>query len=144
MPSNFVNTLQPPMPVLAQLPLGVNSYNEASYKNLQNMYNKQNELIKKGGKKSKKRKKGGSLRKRRFFITRKSFKVKKSKRKRTRKTKKSKRKGGAGAGAVEIYSPQVNYTEMAAGDNTLDAINKKLTQTLLQSQANAQFDKLAK
>jgi hypothetical protein len=47
------------------------------------------------------------------------------------------------AGTVPIYTPTVSYPEAGTGDNTIAAINKQLTSTIMQSQANAQFDKNA-
>jgi hypothetical protein len=46
-------------------------------------------------------------------------------------------------GSVQIYSPHTPYPQQGVGSDSIESINKNLTSSLIQSQANAQYDKLA-
>jgi hypothetical protein len=61
-------------------------------------------------------------------------------RSRRSKSKRSRKYGGD----VTIYSPTLNYPEAGSGNNTITAINKSATNTLVQNTANAQYDTNAK
>jgi len=53
-------------------------------------------------------------------------------------------KYGGGGGTTEIYTPYVPFTQTVGGDDSLNSINKLVTQTLMLQKANAQYDNNAK
>ncbi len=56
-------------------------------------------------------------------------------------TRTRRRRGGANQ--IPIYTPPVPYDEPSTGSQTIAAINKNITSTLVQNQANSVYDKQA-
>lgn len=67
--------------------------------------------------------------------------------KKSKKNKKNRsRKGGGNEipqGKVEIYSPNVPYKETGTGNQSLTGMNKNVTDTLVQNEANKVYDSKA-
>lgn len=119
----FVDSIKPPTAQLASLPPGATSAAQAAFLTQQNnaqALNALNKVVSGGWRPS----------------------LLKSKSRKSKSKSKS-RKRVRWAGTVPIYTPTVSYPEAGTGDNTIAAINKQLTSTMMQSQANAQFDKNA-
>ena len=69
-----------------------------------------------------------------------------NKSKKLKKNKKRSRKGGGNEippGKVEIYSPNVPYKETGTGNQSLTGMNKNVTDTLVQNEANKVYDSQA-
>ena len=108
-----------PSAELKSFPLGANSPAQAAFINQQNQAEYQSRLAKLGGRK------GSLLR----LIGRAGAKTRR-------------RRGGTGT-QIPIYTPTVPYDEPNTGSQSLSAINKNITSTLVQNQANSVYDKLA-
>lgn len=108
-----------PSAELKSFPNGANSPAQAAFISQQNQEQYQSRLAKLGGRKV------GLLR----LIGRAGA--------RTRR-----RRGGAD-NQIPIYTPTVPYDEPNTGSQSLSAINRNITSTLVQNQANSVYDKLA-
>jgi hypothetical protein len=108
-----------PVAEVKSMPPGASSPQQAALINQRNDAEYQNRVNKLGGRKSKK----------------------------SRKNKKSRtRKGGGNEippGKVEIYSPNVPYKETGTGNQSLTGMNKNVTDTLVQNEANKVYDSKA-
>lgn len=108
-----------PSAELKSFPEGANSPGQAAFINQQNQIDYQTRLAKLGGRKV------SLLR----LVGRAGA--------RTRR-----RRGGA-TNEIPIYTPTVPYDEPNTGSQSIAAINKNITSTLVQNQANSVYDKLA-
>ena len=127
-----------PTMTVKSLPYG-GSYQSSAYQSMANQRAAQNQLVNGtsgGSRKSNKRKSN----------KRKSNKRKSNKRRKTMKRMKRMKmiKYGGGGGTTEIYSPYVPFPQTVGGDDSLNSINKLVTQTLMLQKANAQYDNNAK
>jgi len=105
------------------LPVGANSPAKAAFLSGQQNANALNKLGNLSGGKSRRKKRHSTAKKRHSTA---------------KKRHSSKRKrGGAG---VQIYSPHTPYPQQGTGSNSIETINKNLTSSMIQGQANAEYD----
>jgi len=119
------------------LPVGANSPAKAAFLSGQQNANALNKLGNLSGGKSRRKKRHSTAKTRHSTAKKRNSSAKK--RHSAAKTRHSSKRKRGGAG-VQIYSPRTPYPQQGTGSNSIETINKNLTSSMIQGQANAEYD----